>query len=116
MKGLFNDAAKLLPKLKPTDKQTIKPGPAVDATQSISSILHPDSSMAFWTIQSIFSMWVLAANSGTTPPYCLCTSIWLEIMLDKTIGFPCSFSVIKEAAVSSQLDSIPRIKGFYSFK
>jgi hypothetical protein len=32
--------------------------------------------------------------------------------LDKTIGIPCSFSVIIEAAVSSQLDSIPRIKGF----
>ena len=31
---------------------------------------------------------------------------------DKTTGNPCSFSVIKEAAVSSQLDSIPRIKGF----
>jgi len=32
--------------------------------------------------------------------------------LDKTIGFPCSFSDIIDAAVSSQLDSIPRIKGF----
>ena len=34
---------------------------------------------------------------------------------DKIIGFPCSFSVIKDAAVSSQLDSIPRIKGFCSY-
>jgi len=33
-------------------------------------------------------------------------------MLDKTTGNPSSFSVIKEAAVSSQLVSIPRIKGF----
>ena len=33
-------------------------------------------------------------------------------MLDKTTGIPCSFSVTKDAAVSSQLDSIPRIKGF----
>ena len=31
---------------------------------------------------------------------------------DKTNGIPCSFSVIIDAAVSSQLDSIPRIKGF----
>ena len=53
-----------------------------------------------------------AANSGTTPPNSLCMSIWLEIMLLKTIGIPSSFSVINEAAVSSQLDSIPRIKGF----
>ena len=33
-------------------------------------------------------------------------------MFDKIIGFPWSFSVITEAAVSSQLVSIPRIKGF----
>ena len=32
--------------------------------------------------------------------------------IDKITGFPCSFSVIIEAAVSSQLVSIPRIKGF----
>ena len=31
---------------------------------------------------------------------------------DKIIGFPWSFSVIIDAAVSSQLVSIPRIKGF----
>ena len=36
----------------------------------------------------------------------------LKIILDKIIGVPSSFSVINEAAVSSQLDSIPRIKGF----
>ena len=53
-----------------------------------------------------------AASSGTTPPNSLWTSTWLETMLDKTTGNPYSFSVIKEAAVSSQLDSIPRIKGF----
>ena len=35
-KGLFKDEAKALPKLNPTDKQTIKPGPAVDAIASIS--------------------------------------------------------------------------------
>ena len=40
------------------------------------------------------------------------TSTWLEIIFDKTTGFPCSFSVITDAAVSSQLVSIPRIKGF----
>ena len=112
MKGLFNDKAKALPKLKPTDKQTIKPGPAVAAKASISSILHPLSSIAFWTIQSIFSIWDRAANSGTTPPNSLWMSIWLEIIFDKTTGVPCSFSVTRDAAVSSQLDSIPRIKGF----
>ena len=63
-------------------------------------------------IKSIFSMCERAASSGTTPPKSLWTSTWLEIIFDKTIGNPSSFSVIKEAAVSSQLDSIPRIKGF----
>jgi len=38
------------------------------------------------------------------------------MMFDKIIGFPCSFSVIIEAAVSSQLDSIPKIMGFFLIK
>mgnify|MGYP006226143543 CR=1 FL=1 len=41
MKGLLIEEAKAFPKLKPTDKQTIKPGPAVEATASISSIFFP---------------------------------------------------------------------------
>jgi hypothetical protein len=47
MKGLFIAEANAFPKLKPTDKQTIKPGPAVEATASISSIFLPLSSIAF---------------------------------------------------------------------
>ena len=35
MKGIFNDEAIALPKLKPTVKQTINPGPAVAATAVI---------------------------------------------------------------------------------
>ena len=46
-KGLFRAEANAFPKLKPTDKQTIKPGPAVEATASISSIFLPLSSIAF---------------------------------------------------------------------
>ena len=34
------------------------------------------------------------------------------MILDRIKGIHCLFSVIKDAAVSSQLDSIPRIKGF----
>ena len=41
MKGLFIDTAIAFPKLSPTDKQTIKPGPAVEATASISLIFFP---------------------------------------------------------------------------
>ena len=71
MNGLFKEAARVLPKVNPTDRQTIKPGPAVDATASISLILILLSSIAFFTIQSIFSKCDLAASSGTTPPYFL---------------------------------------------
>ena len=68
MKGLFIAEANAFPKLKPTDKQTIKPGPAVEATASISSIFYPLSAIAVSTIQSILSRCALAASSGTTPP------------------------------------------------
>ena len=68
MNGLFIATAKAFPKLNPTDKHTTSPGPAVDATASTSSILLPLSSIAFFTIQSIFSKCDLAANSGTMPP------------------------------------------------
>ena len=55
MNGFFKDAAIALPKFNPTDKQTIKPGPAVVATASISFKLIPLSSYAFFAIKSIFS-------------------------------------------------------------
>ena len=41
------EAAKALPKLKPTDKQSIKPGPVVEATASICSNFLPLSLIAF---------------------------------------------------------------------
>ena len=56
MNGLFIDAAIALPKFSPTDKQTIKPGPAVVATASTSFKLIPLSSNAFLAIKSIFSI------------------------------------------------------------
>ena len=67
-KGLFKEHAMVFPKFRPTDKQTIRPGPAVAATASISSILILLSVIAFLAIKSIFSICDLAANSGTTPP------------------------------------------------
>ena len=56
MKGLLREEAIAFPKLKPTDKQTTRPGPAVDAIASISSIFIPLSSIAFFVTVSIFSM------------------------------------------------------------
>ena len=55
----------------------------------------------------------LAASSGTTPPNSLWISTWLDTILDRIIGMPRSFSWIIDAAVSSQLDSIPKIIGFF---
>ena len=34
----------------------------------------------------------LAASSGTTPPNSLCTFTWLDIILDRIVGMPRSFS------------------------
>ena len=108
-------AATAFPKLKPTDKQTISPGPAVAATASISFNFMPLSSIAFFAIRSIFSIWDRAASSGTTPPNSLWISTWLETIFDKISGISL-FPLITATAVSSQLDSIPKIMGFFVIK
>ena len=99
MNGLFKEKASVFPKLKPTDKQTIRPGPAVVATASISWIFIPLSLITFFVIKSIFSIWDLAASSGTTPPNSLCTSTWLDTIFDRIVGIPWLFSASIEAAV-----------------
>ena len=91
---MLRDADKDLPKFNPTDKQTIRPGPAVDAIASMSSNLTPLSLIAFFAIKSIFSRCDLAASSGTTPPNSLCTSIWLEMIFAKISTLPSVFSLI----------------------
>ena len=113
MKGLFKLNAKDFAKFKPTDKHTINPGPAVTATPSISDRSLPLSLIALFTIKSIFSICDLAANSGTTPPNSLWTSIWLETTFDNILGIVPIFYSITAAAVSSQLVSIPRINVFF---
>ena len=56
----------------------------------------------------ISTVGIIAAISGTTPPNSLCSSIWLEIMFESISPLPLEFSLTIEAAVSSQLVSIPR--------
>ena len=68
---------------------------------------------AAFTIRSIFSIWDLAANSGTTPPNFLCISFWLETIFDSKLGIVSVLSSSTAAAVSSQLVSIPKIKAFF---
>ena len=53
MKGIFRDDAIAFPKFKPTVKQTIKPGPAVAATASISFKLIPLISNSLWKYTKI---------------------------------------------------------------
>ena len=55
MKGFSAKAAIDFPILRPTVKQTIKPGPAVAATPSILSIVNLLSINALLIIKSIFS-------------------------------------------------------------
>ena len=54
MNGFFKDRAIAFPKLSPTDKQTIRPGPAVVAMASISLSFTLLSSIAIFAIRSIF--------------------------------------------------------------
>ena len=100
--------------LSPTVKHTINPGPAVAAIPSISLILVLLSFKDLLIIKSIFSTCVLAAISGTTPPNSLCSSTWLETIFESISPFPLELSLTIEAAVSSQLVSIPKkVNCFY---
>ena len=56
IKGLLKNDAIDFPKLRPTDKHTIHPGPAVAAIASTSSNFFPLSLIAFFAIRSIFSI------------------------------------------------------------
>ena len=118
-KGFLNDKDKALAKFKPTDRQTIKPGPAVAATASISFNFILLIFKAFFVMMSILSRCALAAKSGTTPPHFLWISNWLETTFDKILGLFFPLSLNMETAVSSQLVSMPiiivffLIKGFY---
>ena len=82
------DNDKAFAKLRPTVKHTIRPGPPVAATSSISLIFIYLLLKASWTIKSIFSTCALAARSGTTPPNFLWISYWLDTIFDSILGTP----------------------------
>ena len=83
--------SKAFPKLRPTDKHTIKPGPAVEATASISFILTPLSSIAFLTIKSIFS-YVILLQFRHYLKFFMNINL-LDTTLDKTIGTHVDFQL-----------------------
>ena len=55
IKGIFRLADNAFPKFKPTVRQTIKPGPDVEAIAETSFKFTPLSLIAFFAIKSIFS-------------------------------------------------------------
>src|SRR4029077_12563966 len=82
------------------------PGPCVTPIASTSANFIPACSSASRTTGTICRRCSREANSGTTPPYFRCTSICDATTLDR-ISRP---SATTAAAVSSQEDSIPRIR------
>ena len=74
------------------------------ATASTSSMVLPASSRAFLTVALMNSQWRRLAISGTTPPYSACSFTLVEM----TLLSRCRPSSTRAAAVSSQVDSIPK--------
>ena len=98
-------SASPLAKFTPTSSAPISPGYAVTAMPSSSANVTPASSSAFCTTGSTFSQCLREAISGTTPPYCLCSSTCEETTLERiSVWF-----LAMLAAVSSQELSIPNI-------
>jgi hypothetical protein len=76
----------------------------------MSSRPSPASSSAASITPSSASTWARAAISGTTPPKAAWSSIWLSTTLDRMRPAPSVSSATTEAAVSSQLVSMPSIR------
>src|SRR4029077_9781498 len=87
------------------------PGPCVTPIASTSANFIPACSSASRTTGTICRRCSREANSGTTPPYFRCTSICEATTLDR-ISRP---SATTAAAVSSQEDSIPRMRMLIKF-
>ena len=88
---------------QPTITPPISPGPAEAATASRSEKPMFALERASVTMDVIFSKWARAAISGTTPPNETCSG-WEKTTEDSRF----LFSSTTAAAVSSQLDSIPK--------
>jgi len=95
----------------PIKSAPMRPGPLVTPIRSMSLSVTPASSRACWVTRLMFSRWWRDAISGTTPPNFVCMSICEEMTLDM-ISLP---SATTASDVSSQLDSIPRVRNFPSF-
>ena len=69
--------------------------------------------IALLIIISILSEWAFEARSGTIPPNGLWILIWLDTILDNIFALPFLSLITTDAAVSSQLVSIPKKINFF---
>ena len=103
--GFLDPSERPLAYCNPTKSAPTRPGPYVTPIASTSSNVKFASFNAAFTTPSTASICILDATSGTTPPNFLWVSIWDAMTLERTF-LP---STTIAAAVSSQLDSIPKI-------
>src|SRR5208282_5807648 len=92
----------------PTRSEPTNPGPWVTAMACKSSSLVADCSSARRTAGTIARRCSREASSGTTPPYLACVAI-CEETTEERMREPFSTTA---AAVSSQEDSMPRMRVF----
>src|SRR6185295_3299738 len=104
-KGLALASASPLAVTRPTITPPIRPGPAVAATASTSASAIFASASTSSISRGRISTWARAAISGTTPPKGRCAASWPARRWARTRRS----EVTRAAAVSSQLDSMPRI-------
>jgi len=94
----------------PTSKAPAKPGPRVNARQSICCSVQPACCNTLWVSGSTRRMWSRLASSGTTPPYdsCICTWLCRAWASNRGGAVPASART-KATPVSSHELSIPKI-------
>jgi hypothetical protein len=99
--------ASVLAAVTPISSDPISPGRWATAIASSSSNPHsPAAASASRSTGRIFSRWARLAISGTTPRYFACSSTCDATIFERT-KYP---SATTAAAVSSQVDSMPRIR------
>ena len=104
--GLPSEAARALAALMPTVREPMRPGPAHTATASTSPRSAPAASRAASRVGMKDSRWAREAISGMMPPKRAYSSMEVAVTSARS-----SRPRTSATPVSSQVDSMPRIKG-----
>src|SRR5579884_952537 len=99
--------------VSPTSKEPTRPGPAVAAIAARSAIRVPDCCKASRVTGTIARRCSREASSGTTPPYLPCVESCDATIEERMAGRPWACSTTA-AAVSSQEDSMPRMRTIFT--